>query len=112
MKLQSQYTTMKNLGIPSPKEELKIMKREWDDTSLMVEISRNPQLRMQLQQILASQIAQTLRQLPGQQPQLTEEEGGAGTEAEESLPMATAGMPMQSPVSGEGAIQQKAFRGR
>ena len=112
MKLQSQYTTMKNLGIPSPKEELKIMKREWDDTSLMVEISRNPQLRMQLQQMMASQIAQVLQQLPGQQPQLTEEEGGAGRTAEEELPMATASVPQQSPVSGEGAIAQKAFRGR
>jgi len=112
MKLQSQYTTMKNLGIPSPKEEAKIMKREWEDTSLMIEISRNPQLRMQLQQMLQQMIMARGQQGPTQGPQLTESEGGAGHEEEESLPMSAPGTPQQAPESPEGAISQKGFRGR
>lgn len=111
MKLQSQYTTMKNLGIPSPKEETKIMRREWEDTSLMIEISRNPQLRLQIQQMLQQQIAASGQQGPTQGPQLTEGEGGAGTTEEESLPMSVAGTPQQAPVSAEGSVRQKAFRG-
>ncbi len=111
MKLQSQYTTMKNLGIPSPKEELKIMKREWDDTALMIEISRNPQLRMQLQQMLQQMMAARGEAGPAQGPMLTEEEGGAGRTVEEEMPMATPGMPQQSPTTSSGAIELKGFRG-
>lgn len=114
MKLQSQYTTMKNLGVSAPKEEQKVMKKEWDDQSLMIEISRSPQLRMQLMQMLQQQIGQAKGGQPtgGGQPQLTEGDGGAGTTAGESLPMATRGQPQQSPVSGQGAIAQKGFRGK
>lgn len=120
MKTQSQYTTMKNLGIPSPKEEQKIMKREWEDMNLAIEISRSPQLRMELQRMMAEQVQGQQGQQggagpEGQQaggPQLTEGAGGAGHEAGESQPMTSPGVPQQSPVSQEGAIAQKAFRGR
>ena len=111
MKLQSQYSTMKNLGIPSPKEETKIMKREWEDTSLMLEISRSPQLRMQIQQMMAEMMAGRGEAGPAKGPTLTESEGGAGHESEEELPMSSPGTPQQSPESGEGAIAQKGFRG-
>jgi hypothetical protein len=109
MKVQSQYTTMKNLGIPSPKEEQKIMKREWSDIELAIEISRDPSMRMQLQGMMAEQLQQ---QGMGGGPQLTEAAGGAGNESGESMPAATANVPQQSPVSPEGAIAQKAFRGQ
>jgi hypothetical protein len=107
MKLQSMATTMKNLGVPSPSEEMKMMKREWSDMSLAIEISRSPQLRMQLQQMMAETIMQMQ-----QQPQLTEAEGGAGTQKEEALPMSAPKTPQQAPSSPEGAILQRAFRGR
>jgi len=109
MKVQSLYTTQKNLGIPSPKEEQKIQKREWEDMSLAIEISRLPQFRMQLQGMMAEQLA---AMGAGQGPQLTEGEGGAGTTKEESLPMSAPKVPQQAPTRGEGAIQQRAFRGR
>ncbi|MCD5384846.1 MAG: phage portal protein [Candidatus Pacebacteria bacterium] len=112
MKLQSQYTTMKNLGIPSPKEEQKIMKKEWEDTSLMIEISRSPQMRMQIQQMIAQAIAGRGEEGPERGPILDEAAGGAGHEAGEELPMAAPGVPQQSPESPEGAIAQKGFRGR
>ncbi len=50
LKVQSQYTTMKNIGIASPKDEQEMMKKEYDDESLMIELSRAPQLRVQLKQ--------------------------------------------------------------
>ncbi len=109
MKLQSHYTTMKNLGIPSPKEEVKIMKKEWDDMGLAIEISRDPNMRMQMQAMVAEEL-QT--QGAGQGPQLTEGDGGAGVEAGESMPMASASQPQQSPTSEEGAVALKGFRGR
>lgn len=111
MKLQSQYSTMKNLGIPSPKEEQKLMKREWDDTSLMIEISRSPQLRMQLQQMMQQMIAARGEQGPAKGPMLTEGEGGAGTTGEESLPMSAPQVPQQAPATQGGAVAQKGFRG-
>lgn len=112
MKLQSQYTTMKNLGIPSPKEEQKIMKREWEDTSLMIEISRSPQLRLQIQQMMAEMMASRGEAGPAKGPVLTEGEGGAGTTKEESLPASAPNVPQQAPQSGGGAISQRGFRGR
>ena len=50
-KLQSMTTTQKNLGIPSPTEEQKLMKEELKDPIFGVEIARQPGL---LQQILAA----------------------------------------------------------
>lgn len=108
-KLQSQFTTMKNLGIPSPKEEQKIMRREWEDISLAIEISRMPQMRLMLQGMVAEE---QRTQGVGGGPQLTEGEGGAGTEKEESLPMSASGTPQQAPVSPRGAVAQKEFRSR
>ncbi len=109
MKLQSLYTTQKNLGIPSPKEEQKIMIREWEDMRLAIEISRNPQMRLQIQGMIAEEMKQ---QGAGGGPQLTEGEGGAGTEKGEALPMSAPKTPAQAPVSPEGAVDQKAFRGK
>lgn len=106
MKLQSQYTTMKNLGIPSPKQEQKLMKKEWDDPSLAIEISRSPQLRMQLHQTLNQVLAKATN------PMLTEGEGGAGNTAEGQMPSAAPNVPQQSPTSPEGAIALKGFRGQ
>lgn len=57
-KLQSMTTTQKNLGIPSPSEEQKLMKEELKDPIFGVEIARQPGL---LQQILA-QLLQTQQQ--------------------------------------------------
>jgi len=109
MKLQSQYTTMKNLGIPSPKEEQKIMKREWNDMDLAIEISRSPEMRLKMQGLMSEMLA---GQGAGGGPQLTEGEGGAGTEAGESLPMSAPNVPQQAPSSGQGALALKGFRGR
>lgn len=108
MKLQSLYTTQKNLGIPSPKEEQKIMRREWEDMTLAIEISRNPQMRLQIQGMIAEQMRQ---EAGGGGPALTEGEGGAGTTREESLPMSASKTPQQAPTSPEGAIAEKGFRG-
>jgi len=109
MKLQSQYTTMKNLGIPSPKEEQKIMKREWSDMELAIEFSRNPALRMQLQQMMAER----MRAAAGPtSPMLTEGEGGAGHEAGEELPMSAPRTPVEAPTTPEGEIGLRGVRGR
>ena len=73
------------------------MKKEWDDESLAIEISRNPQLHMQLQAQIAQMIAQAKGGgQGGQNPQLTEGEGGAGNTAGETLPMSTAGSGRQA----------------
>lgn len=48
MKLQSMTTTQKNLGIPAPSEEQKLMKQEWQDPLIMAEIARQPALLMQI----------------------------------------------------------------
>ena len=108
MKTQSLYTTQKNLGVPSPKEEQKIMKREWEDMSLAIEISRSPQFRMQLQGMMAEALK---AKGAGGGPQLTEGEGGAGTKKEEALPASAPKVPQEAPVSPAGAVAQKAARG-
>lgn len=64
-KVQSQYTTMKNIGIASPKDEQALMKKELSDVQLAIEISRNPQLQMAVAQQMISQARQNM---PGQQP--------------------------------------------
>ncbi len=104
MKIQSLETTQKNIGIPSPKDEQKKMKKEWEDTPLMAEITRNPQLHLMLQQQMASATAQTLNQIPSR-PQLDE-----GDNEEGDQPAATRGVPLQSPVSPGGAAAQEGFR--
>lgn len=98
-KLQSQETTMKNLGVPSPKDEKKLMKEELNDKMMMVELSRNPQLQLQIHQMLNQRIAQ---EVAGQNPTLREDQN------EEELPSATGGAPQQSGGSPEGAIAEAA----
>ena len=109
MKIQSLFTTQKNVGVPSPKEEQKIMKREWEDMSLAIEISRDPKMRLQIQGMIAEEMR---ARGAGGGPQLTEGEGGAGTEKEESLPASAPNVPQQAPASPEGAVAQRGFRGR
>ena len=112
MKLQSQYTTMKNLGIPAPKEEQKVMKREWEDMDLAIEISRNPGMRMEIQRIMREAAMSRGEQGPTKGPILTEGEGGAGHEAEEELPMAAPRTPTETSATPEGAVELGAFRGK
>lgn len=64
-KLQSMTTTQKNLGIPSPNEEQKLMKEELKDPIFGVEIARQPGL---LQQILAQAVQQEMQQSGGVPP--------------------------------------------
>jgi hypothetical protein len=96
-KLQSQETTMKNLGVPSPKDERKIMKEELSDQMLMVELSRNPGLQMQIKQMLQQQIANNIA---GEKPMMREDENM------EEAPSANGGAPQQSAVSPDGAVNQ------
>lgn len=95
-KLQSQSTTMKNLGVPSPADEQKLMKKEMADKILMVETSRNPGLQLQVHQMLQQELA---KEVGGNKPQLREDENSG-----EEEPMAGGGAP--SATSVEGAVQQ------
>lgn len=97
-KLQSQETTMKNLDIPSPKDERKLMKKELEDQITMIEISRNPALQLQVHQMLAQELSQ---KVAGRNPQLREDENAGG-----EMPSANGGAGNQSPVSPEGAVSQ------
>ncbi len=102
-KLQSQETTMKNLGVPSPKDEKKLIKEELKDKMLMAEISRNPELQMQINQMMQQEVA---NQISGtNNPMMREDEN-----MEES-PMAQGGAPQQSAVSPQGAVNQTNQRG-
>lgn len=93
-KLQSQETTMKNLGVPSPADERKLMKKELEDEISMIEISRNPALQMQVKQMKEAAVAQ---KVAGQAPQLSEDEN-QGNES----PMPSGGA--ASAVKGAGAV--------
>lgn len=61
-KLQSMTTTQKNLGIPSPNEEQKLMKEELKDPIFSVEIARQPGL---LQQVIQMEIQNAMQQMGG-----------------------------------------------
>lgn len=61
-KLQSMTTTQKNLGIPSPNGEQKLMKEELKDPIFGVEISRQPGL---LQQVIQQAVQQAMAQDQG-----------------------------------------------
>jgi len=110
-KVQSQYTTMKNIGIPSPKDEQELMRTELDDERLMIEISRSPQLQLQLQQILqqAQQPQQSgavkERQKNAAGPTLTE-----GENTGDEVPSA-AGVPAQAPIPAEALAALQAAKG-
>ena len=105
-KLQSQTTTMKNIGIPSPMREKKLMIKELDEPKMAIEISRNAQLSIQLEQILAEMQAakQQAQAGPGGQPQLQDGEEG-------EQPVSAPGVPQGTPVSSEGAVNQSAQQG-
>lgn len=100
-KLQSLETTQKNIGIPSPKDEQRKMKKEWEDLPLMVEIARNPQLHLQLQQMMASGIAKTLQQSGAGGPVLQEFENDPG-----SQPAAAPGVPVESSRTPQGEAER------
>jgi len=102
-KLQSQYTTMKNLGVPSPKDEQAIMKKELEDPNITVEISRNPQLQLELSGTL-QKLMQQKQQQASTEPMLNEGEN------KEAQPKAMAGAPQQSALSMAGAMRQTAQR--
>ncbi|MCK5590718.1 MAG: phage portal protein, partial [Candidatus Pacebacteria bacterium] len=102
-KVQSQETTMKNMGVPSPKDEKKLIKRELEDKMLMIEISRNPAMQLQVQQMLQQMVAE---EVAGDKPTLREDENQEGDE-----PASAAGAPQQGSQSLAGAVAQAAQRG-
>ena len=103
-KLQSQYTTMKNIGTVSPKDEQVVMKKELSDPQIATEISKNPQLQMEITGTL-QQIMQKRQEAQAIGPQLQEGEN------EEAQPVATGGAAQQSALSPVGAVRQTAQRG-
>lgn len=112
-KLQSLYTTQKNIGVPNPSEEQKLMKEELSDEILATEIAKQPGL---LHQIIGERIAAGGALPPGLPPG-----SGPGTAPGEAAPSPTpiagngnnnpgpqpiGGQP--SPVSPAGAIAKRA----
>lgn len=110
-KVQSLTTTQKNVGIPNPSEEQKLMKEELQDEILATEIAKQPGL---LHQIIAERVAQMngggamgavgmagINGAPS--PIATESDNTPG-----AAPAAGGGVP--SPVSPAGAIRQQAAR--
>lgn len=53
-KVQSQQTTMKNIGIASPKDEQELIKQELSDPQLLIELSKNPQMQSAIAQSLVA----------------------------------------------------------
>jgi len=102
-KVQSQETTMKNMGVPSPKDEKKLIKREMEDKIMMVELSRNPQMQLQIQQMLQQMVA---NEVAGNKPMLREDQNQEGDE-----PASAAGAPQQGSQSLAGAVAQATQRG-
>lgn len=94
-KVQSQYTTMKNIGIASPKDEQELMKKELADARLGIEISRQPQMQAMITQMLlqtARQNAQArANQANANQPTLTEgqNQGGETPQSAPNVPVGT-----------------------
>lgn len=112
-KVQSQYTTMKNIGVPSPKDEQALMKKELSDERLAIEISRSPQLQLQLEQMIAQQTQQggqgegevKERQKNAAGPTLTE-----GQNTGDEVPSAS-GVPAQAPLPAEALAALIASKG-
>ncbi len=101
-KIQSQQTTMKNIGIASPKDEQVIMKKELSDPQLIVELSRSPQLQL----AIAQQIIQAAQQRVSDRnarsanaPVQTEGQNQSGDQ-----PASAANVPVGSTTSPEGAV--------
>jgi len=102
-KVQSQETTMQNMGVPSPKDEKKLIKRELEDKMMMVELSRNPALQLQIQQMMQQMVAD---EVAGNKPVLREDQNQDG-----DMPASSAGNPQQGAQSLAGAVAQASQRG-
>ncbi len=104
--IQSQYTTMKNVGVPSPKDEQTIMKKEkLEKAELEMEIQQKAQQAMA--EAIAKQRAQQQQsenQTQSKKPVIQEHEG------QEPQPTAVKGVAEQSAISPEGAVAQGAQR--
>lgn len=90
-KLQSRYTTMKNLGTPSPKDEENLMEKE---------AITDAEIQFKAQQILTGVTQQMMNKATG--PQLNEGENQPGEN-----PVAVAGVKEQSPTTPAGAVAQQ-----
>lgn len=103
-KTQSQYTTMKNIGIADPKGEQSLMKKELTDPVLAVEISRAPQLQQIIAQLLVARAQATAQagavQANGAGPTLGQDQNQGGEK-----PMSARGVPVGTTVSPEAAAQ-------
>jgi len=104
-KLQSQTTTMKNIGVPSPVREKKLIIKELDDKKMAIEISRNAQLSIQLEQILADMQA-AKQQREGQAQGGEQPEGEPGEN-----PTSAQGVPTSTQAGPEGAVNQSSQQG-
>jgi hypothetical protein len=98
-KVQSQYTTMKNIGIASPKDEQMLMKKELSDLTLAAEISRAPQMQMMLAQqaiqaAMAKKQAGQAQERAGAQPTLSEYQNQGG-----EMPMSANNVPVGTTVN-------------
>jgi hypothetical protein len=96
------YTTMKNIGIPSPTREKKLMKSELSDMQLSAEISRNPQLQLEFSQMVQQMVQQQM-QAQGGKPMLREDQNQG-----EEQPMSAGGFPSATTTSQTGAVAQAA----
>lgn len=112
-KAQSQYTTMKNVGIKDPKGEQDLMKKELSDQQLMIELSKAPQLQMQAAQMVNQAMGQAQGGQPGNpqagpggaQPTMTEDQNQGG-----EMPASTAGNNVPTTTSGGGALATAAAK--
>jgi hypothetical protein len=95
--LQSRYTTMKNMGVPSPKDEEELMKKEK---------LADAQLQIMIQQMLQAAMPQQPAAQPtgGSEPMMQEFEN------EQEQPAAVKGVKTQSPVSPKGNLAQQLQR--
>lgn len=111
-KIQSLTTTQKNLGIPSPSEEQKLMKEELKDPILGIETARQPGL---IQQAVAMEQQQTQQMEQMMQEQLGIEEAGnqqpmLATETGMTQPMSVPQQGSPSPSTPQGQMAAMAQR--
>jgi hypothetical protein len=106
--LQSRFTTMKNLGVPSPKDEETLLEKEkLIDATLQIKIQ---------ELITMSQMKMQQQMQPQQPPPEQQQEQGQGGpmlsegQNQETQPAAAKGVKIQSPASPAGAIAQNAQR--
>jgi hypothetical protein len=78
-KAQSQYTTMKNIGIASPKDEQEIIKQELSDPQLVIELSKNPAMQ---QAVIQQMVSGARGAAPGAAPSGASGGGLIGSEGE------------------------------